>query len=73
MWLVLNQSITDVIWLVYIFYFRNDDILQGDFPDTYVNNIYKTVMTYQWIVDKCVNTSFYFFVDDDFDISGYYN
>jgi hypothetical protein len=43
-----------------------DDILQGDFPDTYANNIYKTVMTYQWIVDKCVNTSFYFFVDDDF-------
>jgi hypothetical protein len=37
-----------------------DDILQGDFPDTYANNIYKTVMTYQWIVDKCVNTSFYF-------------
>lgn len=43
-----------------------DDILQGDFPDTYANNIYKTVMTYQWIVDNCVNTSFYFFVDDDF-------
>jgi hypothetical protein len=43
-----------------------DDILQGDFPDAYANNIYKTVMTYQWIVDKCVNTSFYFFVDDDF-------
>lgn len=43
-----------------------DDILQGDFPDTYANNIYKTVMTYQWIVDKCVNISFYFFVDDDF-------
>ena len=43
-----------------------DDILQGDFPDTHANNMYKTVMTYHWIVDKCVNTSFYFFVDDDF-------
>ena len=43
-----------------------DDTLQGDFPDTYANNIYKTVTTYHWMEDKCVNTSFYFFVDDDF-------
>lgn len=45
---------------------RHKDILQGEFVDVYRNNLNKTVMAYRWTVDNCLNTQYFFFVDDDF-------
>ena len=45
---------------------RHKDILQGEFVDIYRNNLNKTVMAYRWAVDNCLNTQYFFFVDDDF-------
>lgn len=42
------------------------DIVQGAFEDTYDNNIFKTLMTYKWIVEFCDSVDYILFVDDDY-------
>lgn len=42
------------------------DIVQGLFTDTYNNNIFKTMATYQWIVQFCSNVDYAFLTDDDY-------
>jgi hypothetical protein len=41
-------------------------IVQGSFIDSYTNNTYKTIFTYNWIVQFCLNSDHVLFVDDDF-------
>nr|XP_023026434.1 beta-1,3-galactosyltransferase brn [Leptinotarsa decemlineata] len=48
---------------------KYDDIVQGNFIDSYFNNTYKTMMGLQWAVQHCHNSKFYMFVDDDYYIS----
>ncbi|CAC5385670.1 B3GALT1 [Mytilus coruscus] len=43
-----------------------DDIIQEDFLDNYNNNTLKTIMGYNWSVNNCKNTTYFFFVDDDY-------
>jgi hypothetical protein len=43
-----------------------NDIVQGSFIDSYTNNTYKTIFTYNWIVQFCLNSDHVLFVDDDF-------
>ena len=45
------------------------DIVQGDFLDTYYNNTIKTLMGIRWAADFCSNSRFYLFVDDDYYVS----
>ncbi len=45
---------------------RYDDILQGDFLDSYRNNSQKTMMGFDWLMRKCRDFRFVLFVDDDF-------
>ncbi|XP_076105996.1 beta-1,3-galactosyltransferase brn-like [Mytilus galloprovincialis] len=47
-------------------YAEHKDIVQGSFTDEYRNNIYKTLMAYDWVVSNCSNSQFVFFVDDDY-------
>ncbi|XP_076106970.1 beta-1,3-galactosyltransferase brn-like [Mytilus galloprovincialis] len=47
-------------------YDEHKDIVQGSFTDEYRNNIYKTLMAYDWVVSNCSNSQFVFFVDDDY-------
>jgi hypothetical protein len=47
-------------------YLNFKDIIQFSFLDTYRNNIYKTMMSYKWIVKHCSSSRFVFFSDDDF-------
>jgi hypothetical protein len=47
-------------------YLKYKDIIQFSFLDTYRNNIYKTMMSYKWIVKHCSSSRFVFFSDDDF-------
>ncbi|XP_052072434.1 beta-1,3-galactosyltransferase brn-like [Mytilus californianus] len=47
-------------------YAEYKDIVQGSFNDEYRNNIYKTLMAYDWVVSNCSNSQFIFFVDDDY-------
>ncbi|XP_052072444.1 beta-1,3-galactosyltransferase brn-like [Mytilus californianus] len=46
-------------------YAEHKDIVQGSFNDEYRNNIYKTLMAYDWVVSN-LNSQFVFFVDDDY-------
>lgn len=41
------------------------DILQEDFVDNYLNNTYKTIMTFNWVVKYCNNVKHVYFDDDD--------
>ena len=50
-------------------YFNSKDIIQFSFLDTYRNNIYKTIMSYKWIVKYCSSSRFVFFSDDDFNVN----
>ncbi|XP_071180379.1 beta-1,3-galactosyltransferase brn-like [Mytilus edulis] len=47
-------------------YDKYKDIVQGSFNDEYKNNIYKTLMAYDWVISNCSNSQFVFFVDDDY-------
>jgi hypothetical protein len=47
-------------------YLKYKDIIQFSFLDTYRNNIYKTMMSYKWIVKHCSSSRFVFLSDDDF-------
>ncbi|CAG2218671.1 BRN [Mytilus edulis] len=47
-------------------YAEHKDIVQGSFTDEYKNNIYKTLMAYDWVISNCSNSQFVFFVDDDY-------
>jgi len=42
------------------------DIVQGSFKDTYNNNIFKTMATYQWIVQFCIDVDYVLLTDDDY-------
>ena len=46
-------------------YLKYKDIIQFSFFDRYRNNIYKTIMSYNWIVKHCSSSRFVFFSDDD--------
>ncbi|VDI27606.1 putative enzyme (brainiac) [Mytilus galloprovincialis] len=61
-----NSIVQDMIVLESNLY---KDVLQGDFVDNYDHNINKTAMAYQYAVERCPNTKFLFFVDDDFVIN----
>ncbi|KAJ8892858.1 hypothetical protein PR048_005439 [Dryococelus australis] len=45
------------------------DIFQADFEDTYFNNTIKTMIGINWVMNFCLNSKFYMFVDDDFYVS----
>jgi len=47
----------------------HNDIVQGDFDDTYYNNSLKTAMGLRWAVEACAKSRFYMFVDDDYYVS----
>ena len=47
----------------------HNDIVQGDFDDTYFNNTVKTAMGLRWAVESCAKSRFYMFVDDDYYVS----
>lgn len=42
------------------------DIVQQDFIDVYRNNTVKTIMGFNWAVSNCAESSYLFFVDDDY-------
>lgn len=42
------------------------DIIQCSFIDKYKHNIYKTIMSYNWVVSSCWGSHSVFFVDDDY-------
>ncbi|KAK9887928.1 hypothetical protein WA026_000228 [Henosepilachna vigintioctopunctata] len=47
-----------------------NDLVQGNFSDTYFNNTLKTMMGFYWAYKFCLNASEYFmFVDDDYYVS----
>lgn len=43
-----------------------NDILQEDFFDNYYNNTLKTIMAFNWSLNNCRKTAYFFFVDDDY-------
>ncbi|XP_012143049.2 beta-1,3-galactosyltransferase brn isoform X3 [Megachile rotundata] len=45
------------------------DIIQANFIDTYYNNTIKTMMSFKWLIKRCLNSKFYMFVDDDIYVS----
>ena len=47
----------------------HNDIVQGDFDDTYFNNTVKTAIGLRWAVESCAKSRFYMFVDDDYYVS----
>lgn len=44
---------------------RYRDIVQEDFIDNYLNNTYKTIMSFNWVVKYCSHVSHVYFDDDD--------
>lgn len=48
---------------------RYKDIVQANFIDSYYNNTIKTMMIFKWLMDTCLNSKFYMFVDDDMYVS----
>jgi hypothetical protein len=46
-----------------------NDIVQLNFVDTYFNNTRKTMSGFRWVMENCVRSKFYLFVDDDFYVS----
>ncbi|XP_021375533.1 beta-1,3-galactosyltransferase brn-like [Mizuhopecten yessoensis] len=44
---------------------RFSDIIQENFTDAYKNNTLKTIMGFNWPVDRCSQADVLFFVDDD--------
>ncbi|XP_053407386.1 lactosylceramide 1,3-N-acetyl-beta-D-glucosaminyltransferase A-like [Mercenaria mercenaria] len=48
-----------------------EDILQGDFIDSYHNLTLKGVMTYKWLAERCKNAKFILKVDDDILVNVY--
>lgn len=49
--------------------FRNKDMVQAEFIDTYYNNTIKTMMSFQWVIQNCPKAQFIVFSDDDMYIS----
>ncbi|XP_045477700.1 beta-1,3-galactosyltransferase brn-like [Harmonia axyridis] len=48
----------------------HNDILQGNFTDSYFNNTIKTMMGFKWAFEFCSKSTDYFmFVDDDYYVS----
>lgn len=45
---------------------EHNDVIQGNFTDSYFNNTLKTMLGFQWAVKFCSNSDFYLFVDDDY-------
>lgn len=45
------------------------DIIQGDFIDSYYNNTLKTMMGLRWATEMCPHSKFYAFFDDDYYVS----
>lgn len=43
-----------------------NDILQGNFIDDHNNITLKTIMGFDWCLDYCKRTNYFFFVDDDY-------
>ncbi|XP_069112059.1 beta-1,3-galactosyltransferase brn-like [Argopecten irradians] len=41
------------------------DIVQESFIDAYMNNTYKTIMTFNWAVEHCSHATHFVFIDDD--------
>jgi hypothetical protein len=48
---------------------RYNDIVRGNFLDSYYNNTIKTMLAMRWLVETCPNYRFAFFVDDDMYVS----
>lgn len=48
---------------------EHEDIVQGNFVDTYFNNSIKTAMGLRWAVEHCSKSRFFMFVDDDYYVS----
>ncbi|CAH0557270.1 unnamed protein product [Brassicogethes aeneus] len=46
-----------------------NDIVQGNFTDSYYNNTLKTMLGFTWAIHSCSNSRFYMFVDDDYYVS----
>ncbi|XP_048727056.1 beta-1,3-galactosyltransferase brn-like [Ostrea edulis] len=44
---------------------RHNDIVQEDFLDVYLNNTYKAIMTFNWVVENCNHFRYVYFDDDD--------
>lgn len=44
---------------------KNRDIIQEDFTDSYLNNTYKTIMSFNWVVEHCSHIEHVYFDDDD--------
>ena len=44
---------------------RFEDIVQGDFIDTYRNLTHKALFGFQWVLDHCRNATFILKIDDD--------
>lgn len=55
--------------LIDLEYNSYNDIVQGDFVDTYFNNTIKTMMGFKWAVTFCPRSRFFVFVDDDYYVS----
>lgn len=50
-------------------YDEYNDIVQGNFVDTYYNNTIKTMMGLRWAAEICPYARFYAFFDDDYYVS----
>lgn len=48
-----------------------DDIIVGNFLDSYRNNTLKTIMTYRWLHIHCSHIPFVLLVDDDYTVNVY--
>lgn len=48
---------------------KYNDIIQGDFLDTYLNSTEKMFAAFNWLQTYCFQTEYAFFVDDDFYVS----
>ncbi|KAL3272869.1 hypothetical protein HHI36_014330 [Cryptolaemus montrouzieri] len=49
---------------------RYNDLVQGNFSDTYFNNTIKTMMGFKWACEFCFkHTEYFMFVDDDYYVS----
>lgn len=48
---------------------QHNDIVQGEFIDSYFNNTVKTMMGMRWAIEFCPRSKFFMFVDDDYYVS----
>lgn len=45
--------------------YQHNDIVQENFIDNYLNNTYKTIMAFNWVVQHCSHFKYVYFDDDD--------